>query len=175
MSLRGAVLRGTYGNAITSRKARRHYGVMAYRTFDPKRHPVTCKVWDSMEEKWRAENRMSWFVSKGMELLDGKKISLQFYRVVDIHFGSFVFRDELLCCNDESSPEDGEHPSIFPLCTVEADLTKVPKDLFVIGMNSKGEQHYKIPYELEMTFKSASIFFELVFEGISYGSVRAKY
>ncbi|KFY83363.1 hypothetical protein V498_08128, partial [Pseudogymnoascus sp. VKM F-4517 (FW-2822)] len=46
-------------------------------------------------------------------LQDGKKISLEFYRVVDIHFGSFVFRDELLCCSDESSPEDGEHPSIF--------------------------------------------------------------
>ncbi|KFX96515.1 hypothetical protein O988_05263 [Pseudogymnoascus sp. VKM F-3808] len=111
----------------------------------------------------------------GMELLDGKKISLEFYRVVDVHFGSFVFRDKLLCCNDESSPEDGEHPSIFPLCTVEADLTKVPKDLFVLATNSKGKQYYKIPYELEMTFKSASIFFELVFEGISYGSVRAKY
>ncbi|KFZ23288.1 hypothetical protein V502_02233, partial [Pseudogymnoascus sp. VKM F-4520 (FW-2644)] len=90
-----------------------------------------------------------------------------------MHFGSFVFRDELLCCNDESSPEDGKHPSIFPLCTVEADLTKVPKDLFVIATNSKGKQYYKVPYEIEMTFKSASIFFELVFEGISYGSVRA--
>ncbi|KFY62084.1 hypothetical protein V497_02575 [Pseudogymnoascus sp. VKM F-4516 (FW-969)] len=115
----------------------------------------------------------------GMELLDGKKISLEFYRVVDVHFGNFVFRDELLCCNDESSPEDGKHPSIFPLCTLEADLTKVPKDLFVLATNSKGKQYYKIPYELEMTFKSASIFVfrygELVFEGISYGSVRAKY
>ncbi|KFY03347.1 hypothetical protein O988_01542 [Pseudogymnoascus sp. VKM F-3808] len=110
----------------------------------------------------------------GMELLDGKKISLKFYRVVDIHFGSFVFRDELLCSNDESSPEDGKHPSIFPLCILEADLTKAPKDVFVIVTNSKGKQYYKIPYEIEMTFKLASIFFELVFEGNSYGKVLAK-
>ncbi|KFY95920.1 hypothetical protein V500_02611 [Pseudogymnoascus sp. VKM F-4518 (FW-2643)] len=58
--VRGAVLRGTYGNAITSRKARRHYGVMAYHPFDLERHPVTCRIWDSLEEKWGAENRMSW-------------------------------------------------------------------------------------------------------------------
>ncbi|KFY66388.1 hypothetical protein V496_02081 [Pseudogymnoascus sp. VKM F-4515 (FW-2607)] len=108
--VRGAVLRGTYGNAVTSRKARRHYGVMAYQPFDPERHPVTCRVWDTMQEKWRAENRMAWFVSKGMELLDGKKISLKFYRVVDTDFGNFVFRDKLLCCDDEFSPKDGKNP-----------------------------------------------------------------
>ena len=65
--------------------------------------------------------------------------------------------------------------AIFPLCTVEADLSKVPKGLFETATNSKGKQYYKISFELEMTFKSASIFFELGFEGISYGSVRAKY
>ena len=65
--------------------------------------------------------------------------------------------------------------AIFTLCTVEADLTKVPKGLFSVITNSKGKQYYKVSYVLEMTFKSASIFFELLFEGISYGSVRAKY
>ena len=43
-------------------------------------------------------------------MLDGKKISLEFYRVVDINFGNFVFQDKLLCYNDESSPKDGEDP-----------------------------------------------------------------
>ena len=125
-----------------------------------------------------------------MELLDGNKISLDFYRLVSTLGSDFIFHDKLLSCNDDVSPSDSEAPcksllifdgrdwyvaAIFTLCILEADLTKVPKELFQVTTNKRGKEFYKICYELHMSFTSASIFFELVFEGVSYGSVRAKF
>lgn len=61
---RGAVLRGATRNVVSSRKARRHYGIAARTQFDAKRDPLDCRVWDPFEEQWKATNRMSWFVAK---------------------------------------------------------------------------------------------------------------
>jgi hypothetical protein len=58
------VLRGLCGNTVSSRKARRHYGVSVSSPFDVLNDPATCKVWDPCEDEWTAKNRMSWFVSK---------------------------------------------------------------------------------------------------------------
>jgi hypothetical protein len=74
-----------------------------------------------------------------MELLDGKKISQPFYRVVDI--GSFS-------CETN-----------YCAATTTIDLTIA-------------STHVSYMYEV---LGVASIFFELLFEGTPYGSVRAKY
>lgn len=61
------------------------------------------------------------------------------------------------------------------LCTLEADLSKIPQALFKRRKNSKGEEYFAIDYSLVMTPTSASLPFELVFQGVSYGIVRSKY
>ncbi|KAK3616099.1 hypothetical protein LTR22_027179 [Elasticomyces elasticus] len=64
--VRGAVLRGLEGaEMVTSRKSRRHYGIVIQTTFDPKIHPQSCKVWDPLEESWKADDQMSWCIAKG--------------------------------------------------------------------------------------------------------------
>lgn len=173
--VRGAVLRGATRNVVSSRKARRHYGIAARTQFDAQRDPLDCRKWDPYEEKWQATNRMSWFVAKGTQLSEGAKISLPFYRVVRVGCTDLVFEDKLCGCNDDAAPIDSTQSSIFELCTLRADLSKVPTALFKLKTNSKKQRYYQIDYNLEMSFSSASIFFELFFEGTSYGSVKAKF
>lgn len=61
------------------------------------------------------------------------------------------------------------------LCNLEADLSRIPKELFTKKKNSKGKQFYHIEYDLVLTPTSASLLFDLQFNGVSYGSVRSRY
>ncbi|OJK00196.1 hypothetical protein ASPACDRAFT_51993 [Aspergillus aculeatus ATCC 16872] len=61
------------------------------------------------------------------------------------------------------------------LCTVEADLSRIPRELFVKKCNSKGVEYYEVHYDLVMIPTSASLLFELEFNRVRYGSVRSKY
>ena len=65
--------------------------------------------------------------------------------------------------------------AVSKLCCFEADLSKIPKELFEKHQNSKGEEYYKIVFQLVLTPQSASLLFELEFNGISYGTVRSRY
>lgn len=61
------------------------------------------------------------------------------------------------------------------LCTLEADLNEIPQELFDRRRNSKGQEYYRISFDLVLTPASASLLFELEFRGVSYGIVRSKY
>lgn len=60
-------------------------------------------------------------------------------------------------------------------CELEADLSKIPKELFEKRRNSKGVEFYHVDYQLVLIPTSASLLFELWVNGMSYGSVRARY
>jgi hypothetical protein len=61
------------------------------------------------------------------------------------------------------------------LCELEADLSRTPRELFQKHTNSKGVDYYRICLELVLTPTSASLLFDLQFNGVSYGSVRSRY
>lgn len=58
---------------------------------------------------------------------------------------------------------------------MEYDLNAVPTKLFSKKKNSKGIEYYTIDVVVQLTPTSASLLFEMEFNGVSYGSVRAKY
>lgn len=62
-----------------------------------------------------------------------------------------------------------------PLCTAKADLTRVPRELFDKKTNTKGESYYEVNYHMVLTPVSAGLLLSLEFNGMSYGSVRARY
>jgi hypothetical protein len=64
---------------------------------------------------------------------------------------------------------------VFEVCTLEADLSAIPKYLFRCRTNSLEQEFYEVIYQIAMTPTSASILFNLEFNGVSYGSVQAKY
>lgn len=64
---------------------------------------------------------------------------------------------------------------VSTLCEVEADLSKIPVALFDKKQNSKGEVYFRIDFDLVLLPASASLIFELHFNGVSYGTVRSRY
>jgi hypothetical protein len=61
------------------------------------------------------------------------------------------------------------------LCELEADLSRIPRELFQKHTNSKGVDYYRICFDLVLTPTTASLLFDLQFNGVSYGSVRSRY
>lgn len=65
--------------------------------------------------------------------------------------------------------------AVSQLCALETDLSRIPKELFEKHQNSNGKEFYRVNYQLVLTPKSASLLFDLEFNGISYGTVRSRY
>jgi hypothetical protein len=64
---------------------------------------------------------------------------------------------------------------VLQLCTLESDLREIPQHLFERERNSKGVEYFHVHYTLSLVPTSASLIFELLFNGTSYGIVRSKY
>jgi hypothetical protein len=64
---------------------------------------------------------------------------------------------------------------VLRLCTLETDLSKVPRQLFQRKRNSKGIEYFEIHYTLTVTPTSALLLFNLELNGVSYGSVSSQY
>ncbi|KAJ5339952.1 hypothetical protein N7452_006680 [Penicillium brevicompactum] len=172
--VRGAVHRGQEGNQIDGRIARASYGVKFELSWDSAKHSPGEAHWDSLEEEWRVSDQMSWFIKKQQSLSESIPIKLPFYRCVRVETADFKFEDTLYFCSEDQRPIKLNSSSV-PLCTVKSDLTRVPRDLFEKKTNNKGESYYEVHYHMVLTPVSAGLLLSLEFNGMSYGSVRARY
>ncbi|KAJ5342784.1 hypothetical protein N7541_011908 [Penicillium brevicompactum] len=172
--VRGAVHRGQEGNQIDGRIARASYGVKHNSTWDSAQHSGKDAFWCSLQEEWKVSDRMSWFIKKQQSLSESIPIKVPFYRCVRFENPTFQFENILYFCSEAQPPSKLDSSSV-PLCTVKADLTSVPRQLFDAKTNSEGERYYKVNYHLVLTPVSAGLLFSLEFNGMSYGSVRARY
>ncbi|KAJ5261133.1 Heat shock protein 70 family [Penicillium angulare] len=177
--VRGAIDRGLEGNQIASRRARSHYGTVCSMKYDPATDSEQNKEWDHLEEFWRVDNQMSWFIEKVTWSVNCSQYvltinSLELTGIVSLK-GSRVFHDKLMFCIKDTAPRFESSESVFKLCEVVADLSKVPEGLLEKKKNSSGQEYYIINYKLVLTPLSASLLFDLEFNGMSYGTVRANY
>lgn len=77
--VRGAVLSGIEGgNLITSRKSRRHYGVVHSSTFDPRWHSERNKYWDVVRKEWGAKNQIWWYIKREQTVTAGRPVLFPF-------------------------------------------------------------------------------------------------
>ena len=61
------------------------------------------------------------------------------------------------------------------LVKVEADLSRIPTRLIKQTMGADGVLYYRIDFEIEITHFSAYTKYELIYQGVNYGSVAAEY
>ncbi|KAL5342492.1 hypothetical protein BJX70DRAFT_394709 [Aspergillus crustosus] len=173
----GAVQRGLAGNEVESRIARRNYGVACQREYSLTEDGEDCvgKQWDELTEKYYVIGQMKWYIGRGSKITENEPIRMHFFRTVRVgDADGLVFRRPLQFSNDEHPPQVMDK-RVMRLCELESDLRKIPTQLFHKRTNSKGVEYYHIPFVLSMTPTSASLVFELEFNGVSYGSVRARY
>lgn len=132
---------------------------------------------------------MTW--PKSSPLHEEEPIKLEFYYNARVDAeDELIHQTSLYHCNDAEAPKVRNNSESAPfclfflsytitgtrtLCTMEVDLRKIPRRLFRKRSNSKGVEFYMISHTLSLTPTSTSLIFELEFEGISYGTVRADY
>ncbi|EAW23710.1 uncharacterized protein NFIA_032750 [Aspergillus fischeri NRRL 181] len=175
--VRGAVFRGLGGNQVGQRIARCHYGVTFEEEYNPRVHNARDKYWDAMTEMSYVADRMKWYIEKGKPISEDEPIRMS--RHQDISEASCMKQlkkvsQSLYICNLDKAP-DHLTEGVFKVCTLEADLSAIPPYLFHSCTNSSGQKYYEVAFEIAMTPTSASILFDLEFNGVSYGSVQAKY
>ncbi|KAE8151683.1 actin-like ATPase domain-containing protein [Aspergillus avenaceus] len=171
----GAVLHGLDINHVESRIARRNYGVAYDTLYIHGVHESNEKYWDDLRERYKVQDRMKWYIKKFSKISENEPIKTPFIRTIrTIRVDHILFEDNLLFCNNDSPP-DKKNKDCMRLCTLETDLSTVPRQLFHRKRTSKGVEYWEVQYELVITPTSATLLFELKFNGVAYGCVRAKY
>ncbi|RAQ55593.1 Hsp70 family chaperone [Aspergillus flavus] len=171
----GAVYRGLEGNQVECRVARRHYGIEFSAGYIPYTHNAEDAYWDPLEERYKV-NRMTWYLQKSSKICENDPIKMDFYHTVRVKDAkeALSYSVDLHICNDTHAPEVKNNRTMR-LCTLHSHLGKIPRKLFERKRNSRGVEYFKIPFKLVMIPTSASLLFELEFEGVQYGCVRSKY
>ncbi|KAL2824383.1 hypothetical protein BDW59DRAFT_180259 [Aspergillus cavernicola] len=171
----GAVHRGLEGNRVDSRIARRHYGISCATEYDPAIHNKGDRYWDHLDEQYRVDGRMVWYIKKSSKISENTPVRMAYFcKMQGNSPDDFIIRGRLYFCNDEEAP-NYKNKRTLRLCELEADLRQIPQELFQKKTNSQGVEYFKFPITLTMTPTSASLLFQLEFNGVSYGSVRSKY
>ncbi|CAG8191229.1 unnamed protein product [Penicillium olsonii] len=175
--VRGAVQRGQEGNQVDNRIARCSYGVemIVEATLADRQKGVNIG-WCPLDEYYYRSGVMQWYITKGEALSADNPVSFSFCRAISkSHLArGIVFHERLDFSQTEKAPKYADK-SISKLCEVEADLSRIPPVLFEERKNSKGETYYRVQFELVLIPASATLVFELHFNGVSYGMVRSRY
>ncbi|KAE8332614.1 hypothetical protein BDV39DRAFT_189219 [Aspergillus sergii] len=113
---------------------------------------------------------------KSSKICENDPIKMDFYHKVRVKDAKedLSYSVDLHICNDTHAPEVKNNRTMR-LCTLHSHLGKIPRKLFERKRNSRGVEYFKIPFKLVMIPTSASLLFELEFEGVPYGCVRSKY
>lgn len=172
--VRGAVLRGLEGQElVVSRKARRHYGVKASEPFNGSIHPEQARYWDPLQECWKAQNQMSWYIKKGDTVSSDEPVLFPFYRCLRSS-DSRIATSYLIVCEDDVAPTYGNKKTRIA-CKLIVDLNDVPGYLWESAWNSSGTDYHKLHYHLGMQIESGGIRFDFRINDVVYGKVTASF
>ncbi|KAF2221155.1 hypothetical protein BDZ85DRAFT_203059 [Elsinoe ampelina] len=174
--VRGAVLRGISGrDLVSSRKARRHYGLRLNVRFDPAKHPLSARYWDDYDEVYRAKDQMVWLVQKGDTLLSDDPIQQDVCVVVQSMTGSN--ETKLYYCGADQAPAQfsgGSASEVLPLCSVSVNLGGISPRFWTTKETPSGKKHC-LTYKLGMLVQSGRITFDVRIGGVVYDTVQAKF
>lgn len=172
--VRGAVLRGLEDQELViSRKARRHYGVKVVEPFNCLIHPEQARYWNPLEECWKAQNQMSWYIKKGNTISSDEPVLFPLYRCFRSS-DSRVATSHLIVCEDDVAPTYGSKKTRIA-CKLVVDLNDVPGYLWESAWNSSNTYYQKLHYHLGMQIESGGIRFDFRINDVVYGKVTASF
>ncbi|KAI7155864.1 actin-like ATPase domain-containing protein [Hortaea werneckii] len=173
--VRGAVLRGFEGQELVlSRKARRHYGVKHSSRFDSSIHSEHLRYWDDLKLCWKADDQMTWFITKGETVRPDKPVFFPFHRKYDRPRDKTV-TDYLIVCDQDVAPREYNDRNTRSICALKTDLGRVPAHHWKDKFNSRGTRYQEIHYMLGMQIQSGGLRFDLRVDGVVYGDVVATF
>lgn len=174
--VRGAVISGLEKDLVASRKARRHYGVVVGRTWDPTIHSKRNKHWCSIHQEWRAHNQISWCIKLGQSVPVDEPVLFEFNYKWHFDEGYPASVSPKLIVSDAyGAPREFEESlETRTLCRLFTYIKDVPKKHFKVR-TKKGNKYRKLSFCIGVLLASGSLEFDLRVDGIVYGKVRADY
>ncbi|RMY46672.1 hypothetical protein D0863_15799 [Hortaea werneckii] len=173
--VRGAVLRGVEGQELVlSRKARRHYGTSHWELFDDSIHSNYLRIWDDLDRRWKADNQMTWFITKGDTVRPDEPVFFPFHRKFR-QSSAKVVTDHLIVCDQDIAPRECNERNTRKICALNTDLNDVPAHFFKNKVNSHGTHYQELRYKLGMQIQSGGLRFDLRVDDVVYGNVVATF
>ncbi|KAL9003360.1 MAG: hypothetical protein Q9188_003754 [Gyalolechia gomerana] len=182
--VRGALMKGLASTnssftavKISGRAARRSYGLDIRHDFDESTDDVERRYWLAFKGYY-CINRMVWFIKKGdiVEENTPKRLHYVQYHGADKAPPSSI-RLPIYTCTDNqgSSPPTYHDARVHHLATVSADLSRIPPHKFSKTLGADGLNYFLITFCIEITYYSGYTAYELIYDGVNYGSVAAEY
>ncbi|KAI2828403.1 hypothetical protein CBS11852_10300 [Aspergillus niger] len=109
----------------------------------------------------------------GDVIQQGEPVRMKFNTKIAVDGTAGIISKLKICLRGEAPKRCDS--GVYELCTFAGDLRNIPTHLFKKRTNSKGKVYYKVEHVLVMTPQSASIKFELEFNGQLVGEVQANY
>ncbi|KAI9856327.1 MAG: hypothetical protein M1813_009163 [Trichoglossum hirsutum] len=182
--VRGALMKGLEEVAptladvrVTSRCARKHYGIEIRTTYNGDIHNGNTKKWDGFKGTYLVL-AMSWLIQKGDDVKENEPTTFSYYNVQTVSQGppKTVYAT-IKCCEDPYNVGAPVHADtgVKNLVKLTADLSKIPYLSFKQKQGTDNKMWYVVEWEIRMTCYSAETKYSLVYNGVEYDTVTAEY
>lgn len=165
---RGAVLKGMNDATVINHISKYHYGIRYEDIFDNRKHNEADKFWDMVECKWKANDQMRWYISRGDNISKTDPIVHHWYRVITDEEQLEEVTTMIHYCTAETAPKT-LNSNVRNLCKLTAHFS--PETYYELPQkrNPNGVVYRKLNYSIEMKVTSSGLDWMLHYEGQEKG------
>ncbi|KAJ3961879.1 hypothetical protein N0V92_001443 [Colletotrichum tropicale] len=146
---------------VQSRIARASYGVRFRTHFDPSKHLEKDKHWCDIDQEWKADNQIHWYLEHGNDVSEAKPVYHDFYRRYETAPDKIV---ENLQYNVSTIAPKRADSSTQTLCSVTWNK-KINFESLPTFTNSLGKVYYDLKFRISMVSDGASLDFSITHNG----------
>jgi len=144
---RGAVVRGLELATVTTRKCRRHYGIVSSREFQQGVDNEADKYYCPFTRRTLSGGYMSWSILRGEDIVGDTPKSISFYQVINEGQQEVVI--QLKMCNEDQAPEKYDPKIVEDMKNIVTSLGDLDMSRFE-KMTVGGKTQYKFDFALEV-------------------------
>ncbi|RYC84381.1 hypothetical protein BFJ63_vAg12749 [Fusarium oxysporum f. sp. narcissi] len=172
---RGAVVQGlvrhnpstNLGVDVETRVARMSYGIMYSSPFIEGYHNETDKTWSHVNQNYRVNRQMAWFLRVGEDISEKRSVSHSYVRYFEVP--SFQGHEKIYCSTSRAPPvRYGDSDDIHHLCAMKWDKI-VDVDTLPKWTNPVGVAYPRLDYHIKMDCEDGTVNFSLHYQGSKVG------
>ncbi|KAF5017906.1 hypothetical protein F66182_10135 [Fusarium sp. NRRL 66182] len=170
---RGAVVQGLIRHTpssrfevnIESRIARMSYGIRYRTRFIVGLHDECDKIWSEEEQEFETDNKMTWFLREGDNLMTKRSVRHDYYRLYLDEIDQVSSR---IYCTSSFPPPAKCDEAVDALCTIK--WNRVPGfESLPTYTNPIGKVYHKLDFTIEMTCEDGIVDFTIYYNGQRVG------
>jgi len=179
--MNGSGLEGLNCVKVTTRVAKRNYGLSSMDRYRDGYHLPIDRIWVEAEDGFFAKDQMQWCLrkvsnhihqniritnkSKGVDIASQDPVLLRFYRLIhhqrELNGGEWL---STVWISEATSPENRKTTDVVKLCDIKVRID-TPFDLLPSHSNRAGKSYRKVAFDIEMTCSGAELKFAAIIDG----------